>query len=109
MRSEYGSVVGGIVGGPAINVAMEARNGWLHKTLAECRGLAGSHARDADSHPSGWNDSPGTDLAGMAPVLGMTEGEHNAPNAVRIERLAVHILYGAITGLVADLVSNPRK
>jgi hypothetical protein len=48
-------------------------------------------------------------IAGIAPVLGMTEGEHNAPNAVRIERLAVHILYGAITGLVADLVSNPRK
>jgi hypothetical protein len=37
MRSEYGSVVGGIVGGLAISVAMEAvrRNGWLHKTLAE--------------------------------------------------------------------------
>jgi hypothetical protein len=37
MRSEYGSVVGGIVGGLAISVAMDAgrRNGWLHKTLAE--------------------------------------------------------------------------
>lgn len=47
-------------------------------------------------------------IAGLAPVLGMTEGEHNAPNAVRMERLGVHLLYGALTGLVADLVSDPN-
>ena len=47
-------------------------------------------------------------IAGIAPVLGMTEGEYNASKAVRKERLGLHLLYGALTGFVADLVSDPK-
>jgi len=48
-------------------------------------------------------------IAGIAPLLGMTEGEYNASSAVRKERLGLHLLYGALTGLVADLVSDPES
>jgi len=41
-------------------------------------------------------------IAGVAPVLGMTEGEPKAPVPVRLERLGLHLLYGVVTALAAD-------
>jgi hypothetical protein len=41
-------------------------------------------------------------IAGVAPVLGMTQGEAKAPVPVRLERLGLHLLYGAVTALAVD-------
>ena len=41
-------------------------------------------------------------IIGIAPLLGMTEGEGKAPMSVRAERLGLHILYGTLTALFAD-------
>lgn len=45
-------------------------------------------------------------IVGIAPLLGMTEGEGNAPMPVRAERFGLHILYGALTALVAEGLSK---
>lgn len=47
-------------------------------------------------------------IAGIAPLLGMTQGERNAPMDVRAQRLGMHVLYGVVTALVADGLSGRR-
>ncbi len=47
-------------------------------------------------------------VAGVLPELGVTEGERKAPDGVATERFAVHVLYGAIIGLVADALNDRR-
>lgn len=41
-------------------------------------------------------------IAGIAPLIGLTEGEHRAGPSLRAERLGIHVLYGVGTALVAD-------
>jgi hypothetical protein len=41
-------------------------------------------------------------IAGIAPLIGLTEGEHNASNPLRAERLGVHLLFGLATALAAE-------
>jgi len=48
-------------------------------------------------------------IAGIAPVLGITQGERNAPNPVRAQRLGMHVLFGIVTALVADGLSGGRR
>ena len=45
-------------------------------------------------------------IVGIAPLLGMTEGEGKAPMSVRAERLGLHILYGTLTALFAKGLSK---
>ncbi len=45
-------------------------------------------------------------IAGIAPVLGITEGEQNVSGRVRGERLGLHILYGFVTAVVAEALSR---
>ena len=47
-------------------------------------------------------------IAGIAPLIGLTEGERNAPAPVRAERFGLHVLYGVLTALVADELANER-
>jgi len=47
-------------------------------------------------------------IAGIAPLIGLTEGERNAPAPVRAERLGLHVLYGVLTAVVADGLANGR-
>ena len=47
-------------------------------------------------------------VAGVLPELGVTEGERKADDGVAAERFAVHVLYGAIIGLVADALNDRR-
>ncbi len=47
-------------------------------------------------------------VAGVLPELGVTEGERRAPAGVATERFAVHVLYGAVIGLVADALNDRR-
>ena len=47
-------------------------------------------------------------IAGIAPLIGLTEGERNAPAPVRAERLGLHVLYGVLTAVVADELANER-
>ena len=47
-------------------------------------------------------------VAGVLPELGVTEGERKAADGVATERFAVHVLYGAIIGLVADALNDRR-
>jgi hypothetical protein len=48
-------------------------------------------------------------IVGIAPLLGMTEGERNAPGPLRAERLSLHLLYGMLTALIAERLSERRK
>jgi hypothetical protein len=50
----------------------------------------------------------GINIADIAPLIGLTEGEQNAPAPVRAERLGLHILYGVLTACVADGLANGR-
>ena len=47
-------------------------------------------------------------IAGIAPLIGLTEGERDAPAAVRAERLGRHVLYGVLTAIVADQLASER-
>ncbi len=47
-------------------------------------------------------------VAGVLPELGITSGEREAPRGVATERFAVHVLYGAIIGIVADALNDRR-
>ena len=47
-------------------------------------------------------------VAGVLPELGITEGERKAAKGVPTERFGVHVLYGAIIGLVADALNDRR-
>ncbi|MBV8523172.1 MAG: hypothetical protein JOY71_13785 [Acetobacteraceae bacterium] len=51
-----------------------------------------------------------TNIAGIAPLIRLTEGEQNAPASVRAERFGLHVLYGVIAAMVADeLTSECRR
>ena len=45
-------------------------------------------------------------IAGIAPVLGITEGEQNVSGRVRSERLGLHIMFGLVTAVVAETLSR---
>ncbi len=45
-------------------------------------------------------------IAGIAPVLGITEGEQHIFGRVRGERLGLHVLYGFVTAVVAQALSR---
>lgn len=45
-------------------------------------------------------------IAGIAPLIGLTEGEHNASNPLRAERLGVHLLFGVVTALATEALSS---
>ena len=45
-------------------------------------------------------------VAGVLPELGVTGGEREAPKGVPTERFAIHVVYGAIMGLVADALND---
>lgn len=41
-------------------------------------------------------------IAGIAPRLGVTEGERQAGPALATQRLGMHLLFGVVTALVAE-------
>lgn len=45
-------------------------------------------------------------IAGVAPLLGITEGEQNVPGRTRLQRLALHVAYGVIVALVVDALEG---
>lgn len=47
-------------------------------------------------------------VAGVLPELGITEGEADAEPGVPTERFGLHVLYGAVMGLVADALNDRR-
>jgi hypothetical protein len=47
-------------------------------------------------------------IVGIAPLIGLTEGERDAPPSVRVERLAVHVLYGVVTALVMEMLTDSQ-
>jgi hypothetical protein len=47
-------------------------------------------------------------IAGIAPLLGITEGEQNAAAPIRAERLGLHLLYGVLTALAVERLGQPR-
>lgn len=49
-----------------------------------------------------------TAVAGVLPELGITDGEREAPDGVPTERFVIHVLYGAVIGLVADALNDRR-
>jgi hypothetical protein len=48
-------------------------------------------------------------IAGIAPLIGLTKGEHNAPAPVRAQRLGFHLLYGVITAVTAEILTARNK
>lgn len=47
-------------------------------------------------------------VAGVLPEIGMTKGEPNEEPGVSTERFAIHLLYGAVMGLVSDALNDRR-
>ena len=47
-------------------------------------------------------------IVGIAPLLGMTDGERNAPGLLRAERLGLHLLYGMLAASIAERIAKPR-
>lgn len=47
-------------------------------------------------------------IAGVAPLISLTEGEQNAPAPVRAERLGLHLLYGVLTAVITDVLPQER-
>lgn len=47
-------------------------------------------------------------VAGVLPELGVTKGEPHEEPGVSTERFAVHLLFGAVMGLVADALNDRR-
>ena len=45
-------------------------------------------------------------IVGIAPLLGITEGERNAPAPLRAERLGLHLLYGMLAALIAERLNK---
>jgi hypothetical protein len=45
-------------------------------------------------------------IAGIAPLIGLTEGEQNAPASVRAERFGLHLLFGIVTAAVAERLTT---
>lgn len=44
----------------------------------------------------------------IAPALGITEGERRARPAERMERLGLHVLFGLVTAMTTDALSDGR-
>lgn len=51
----------------------------------------------------------GVAIVGIAPLIGITEGEQNASGRVRGERLGLHILYGVATALATQALRPARR
>ncbi len=47
-------------------------------------------------------------VAGVLPEIGLTKGEPHEEPGVPTQRFAIHLLYGAVMGLVADLLNDRR-
>ncbi len=47
-------------------------------------------------------------IAGIAPLVRITRGEQSVSGRVRGERLSVHVLYGLLTAIVADVLRAGR-
>lgn len=48
-------------------------------------------------------------IAGAAPLLGITRGEQNAPAPVRAQRFGMHVLFGVVAALVTDGLVGRRR
>ncbi len=48
-------------------------------------------------------------IAGVAPLFGITQAGQNAPAPVRAQRLGMHLLYGVVTALVTDRLVRRRS
>jgi hypothetical protein len=48
-------------------------------------------------------------IVGIAPLLGMTDGERNAPGVLRAELLGLHLLYGLLAASIAERISERPK
>jgi len=48
-------------------------------------------------------------IAGVAPSIGLTPDPDHESDAVRLQRLGLHVLFGVITALVADALAPVRR
>ena len=48
-------------------------------------------------------------IAGVAPLLGITRGEQNAPPAQAAERFGLHVLFGVVTAVALDALARDRR
>ena len=48
-------------------------------------------------------------IAGVAPLLGITEGEQNAPPAQAAERLGLHLLFGVVTAVTLAALDRDQR
>ncbi len=48
-------------------------------------------------------------IAGVAPRIGLTQGEDHEERGVALQRLGLHILFGVITALVVDALAPIRR
>lgn len=48
-------------------------------------------------------------IAGVAPLLGITRGEQNAPPAQAAERFGLHVLFGVVTAVTLDALARSRR
>lgn len=48
-------------------------------------------------------------IAGIAPLIHLTEGELKAPAPLRAERLGLHLFYGVATAVIAEGLSDERQ
>lgn len=48
-------------------------------------------------------------IAGIAPLLGLTKGEQNASMGLRSERLGMHVLYGIVTAIAVDTLTRAER
>ncbi len=46
-------------------------------------------------------------IAKIAPLIGLTEGEDKASDALSAERLGLHVLFGVVTAIVTDAIAPP--
>ena len=50
-----------------------------------------------------------TNIAGIAPLIRLTNGERNTSTPVRAERLGLHVLCGVVTAIVTDQLAFRRE
>jgi hypothetical protein len=48
-------------------------------------------------------------IAGVAPRIGLTQGEDREETSVALQRLGLHVLFGVITALVVDALAPIRR
>ena len=46
-------------------------------------------------------------ISKIAPMIGLTQGEDEAPQGVAFERLGLHVLFGVVTAIVTDALASP--